>query len=104
MSATIWMVLNPDQDRILLKTPSRLEAFRVACRRAGGSARLERDIGFGVTVTGRKRSLTVFPVPTNDRSAPPHVLPAAPDVLRGVPFAELVDLPEGGTFVWVPPA
>ena len=97
MSATLWMVLNPDQDRILLKTPSLLEAFRLARRRAGSSAHLERDTGFGVQVRGRKASLTVFRVLVDDR-------PDAPEVLPGRPLAEHIVLPEGGSFIWVPAA
>jgi hypothetical protein len=97
VSATMWMVLNPDQDRILMKTPSLLEAFRFARRKAGSSAHMEHDVGFGVQVRGRKASLTVFRVLVDGRSDAPEVLP-------GRPLAEHIVLSEGGSFIWVPAA
>ncbi len=93
----MWVVLNPDQDRILSKTPSLLEAVRVARHTVGGSARLERAAGLGVLVRGLNGTLTVFRVLVDDR-------PGAPDVLPGAPLAEHIVLTEGRSFIWVPAA
>ena len=106
MAGTWWMVLNLAQDHIVYKSRSCLDAFRVASRRAGGSARLERDIHFGVAVTGRARTLMVFPVGSLPRSAAPIGIPvrsipvAIP--IRPFPNAEEVALPGGGSFTWIP--
>jgi len=97
VTAAKWMVLNPDQDRILSKTPSLLQAVRIARRRAGRPARLERARGFGVQVRGTKANLTVFRVLVDDG-------PDAPAVIPGMPTAELILLPAGGSFIWVPAA
>ena len=97
MSATMWMVLQPNQDRILLRTSSMLEAFRFASRKAGGSVHLERAAGSGVQARGRNHSLLVLPLLVDDR-------PDAPGVLPGRPLAELIALNGGGSFIWVPAA
>lgn len=97
MSTTVWMVLNSNQDRILLKTGSCLAAFRLARRRVGGAAHLERANGFGVLVTGHRLTLTVVPVAANGKAIESAALP-------GLPRAELVSLPGGRSFIWVPAA
>jgi hypothetical protein len=106
VGGTWWMVLNLGQDRIVYKSRSCLEAFRVAGRRAGGSARLERDPHFGVAVTGLARTLMVIPVGALPGSADRVSLPVrrTPVVIpiRAFPNAELVELPGGGSFTWIP--
>ena len=109
MAGTWWLVLNNTQDRIIFKTPSCLEAFRVAERRAGGSARFERDTLLGFTVVGRLRNLTVVPVVAQSRK-PDRVrlrirrgTPVAIPV-GGIPGAEVILLPGGGSFTWIPSA
>ena len=97
MTATKWMVLNPDQDSILSKTPSFLDAVRIARRKAGRYSRLERASGFGIQVRGSRRCLMVFRVLVDDG-------PDATPVMPGVPAAELIVLPAGGSFIWVPAA
>ena len=106
MGGTWWMVVNLAQDHIVYKSRSCLDAFRVANRRAGGLARLERDIHFGVAVTGRAKTLMVFPVGSLPRGAAPVILPVrgAPVAIpiMAYPNAEVVALPGGGSFTWIP--
>jgi len=107
MDATWWIVLNHAQDRIILQTPSCLEAFRVAARRAGGLARLERDAMLGVTVVGRLRNMTVVPVASQTRKPDRVRLPVGGGTpvaipIGGYPGAEVVPLPGGGSFTWIP--
>ena len=97
MTATIWMVLDPEQDRIVSRIPSLLAAVRVAWREAGGPARLERAPGLGVEVHGTKRRLTMFQVLVDDQ-------PGAPEMVPGQPLAERIVLPTGASFIWVPAA
>ena len=97
MTATIWTVLNPDQDRIVSRSPSLLDAVRLARHHAGSPARLERAPGLGLSVRGVRRCLTVFRVLVDDQ-------PGAPEVIPGRPLAEVIVLPAGGSFIWVPAA
>lgn len=107
MAGTWWMVLNLAQDRIVYKSRSCLEAFRVAGRRAGGSVHLERDVHFGVAVTGLARTLMVVPIGPLPRSVHPVRIPiergaAVAIPVEGRPGAEIVPLPGGGSFTWIP--
>ena len=109
MAGTWWMVLNLAQDRIVYKSRSCLEAVRVAGRRAGGSAQLERDIHFGVAVTGLARTLMVVPIGSLAPSTRPVRIPIERDApvaipVEAGPVSEVVWLPGGGSFTWFPTA
>jgi hypothetical protein len=100
------MVLDRAQERIVCRTTSPLEAFRVARRRTGGSVKL--DVGgdhgsaqsFGITVVGRRGSATVIRVANDHRRRSARVaIPVGSDVRH-----ETVRLPDGSAFTWIPAA
>jgi hypothetical protein len=92
-----WMVLDRSGERILHRSTSRLEAFRVARRRTGGAVRLTDAEGFGVSVLGRRGTLTVIQVTGGPDRRARVAIPIALE-----PHMELVRLPDGGSFTWIP--
>lgn len=93
-----WMVLDRSNERIVYRSTSPLEAFRLARRSAGGAVRLATAPGYGVTVTGRRGTVTVIRVPRNPTAARRRVaIPIGP-LDRG----EQVQLPDGSRFTWIP--
>jgi hypothetical protein len=92
------MVLDRSNERIVYRSTSPLEAFRLARRSAGGAVRLATAPGYGITVTGRRGTVTVIRVPRNPTTAKPRVaIPIGP-LDRG----EQVQLPDGSRFTWIP--
>lgn len=93
-----WMVLDRSNERIVYRSTSPLEAFRLARRSAGGSVRLAAAPGYGISVTGRRGTVTVIRVPRN-LETPRHrvAIPISP-MDRGEP----VLLPDGSRFTWIP--
>ena len=93
-----WMVLDRSNERIVYRSTSPLEAFRLARRSAGGAVRLATATGYGISVTGRKGTVTVIRVPRN--AAPGRRRVAIP--ITPMDRAEQVELPDGGRFTWIP--
>jgi hypothetical protein len=93
-----WMVLDRSNERIVYRSTSPLEAFRLARRSAGGAVRLATAPGYGVSVTGRRGTVTVIRVPSNPAQAKRRV--AIPISSMG----EQVHLPDGSRFTWIPAA
>jgi hypothetical protein len=107
VAGTWWMILDKSQARVTYRTTSCLEAFRVAARRAGGPVRLLRDEQFGYTVVGHHLQLTVVAVarPSLDGTRARIAVRRSDRVaipVGGPPGAELVSLPGGGSFMWIP--
>lgn len=93
-----WMVLDRSNERIVYRSTSSLEAFRLARRSAGGAVRLAVAPGYGISVTGRRGTVTVLRVPRNAETRRRRVaIPIAP-MDRG----ESVLLPDGSRFTWIP--
>lgn len=93
-----WMVLDRSNERIVYRSTSPLEAFRLARRSAGGAVRLATAPGFGISVTGRRGTVTVIRVPRNVETRRSRVaIPILP-MDRG----ETVPLPDGSRFTWIP--
>jgi hypothetical protein len=93
-----WMVLDRSNERIVYRSASPLEAFRLARRSAGGAVRLATAPGFGISVTGRRGTVIVIRVPGNPTRGRRRVaIPIAP-MARG----ELVELADGSRFTWIP--
>jgi len=93
-----WMVLDRSNERIVYRSTSPLEAFRIARRSAGGAVRLATGQGFGISVTGRRGTVTVIRVPRAQVQGRRRVaIPIAP-----MDRAEQVVLPDGGRFTWIP--
>ena len=95
-----WMVLDRSNERIVYRSTSALEAFRLARRSAGGAVRLATAPGFGISVTGRRGTVTVIRVPRNVAARPPRVAIPIAVMDRG----ESVQLPDGSWFTWIPAA
>jgi len=92
------MVLDRSNERIVYRSTSPLEAFRLARRSAGGAVRLATAPGFGISVTGRRGTVTVIRVARNRDTRRSRVaIPILP-MDRGEP----VVLPDGSRFTWVP--
>lgn len=92
------MVLDRSNERIVYRSTSPLEAFRLARRSAGGAVRLAPAPGFGISVTGRRGTVTVIRVPRNPDTQRRRVaIPVSP-MARG----ESVQLPDGSRFTWIP--
>src|SRR6476659_1748632 len=86
-----WMVLDRSNERIVYRSTSALEAFRLARRSAGGTVRLAPAPGYGINVTGRRGTVTVIRVLRNPTSSRRRVaIPIVP-MTRG----EQVELPDG---------
>src|SRR5689334_22401289 len=94
------MVLDRSNERIVYRSTSALEAFRLARRSAGGAVRLATAPGFGISVTGRRGTVTVIRVPRNVATRPSRV--AIPIV--AMERRESVQLPDGSRFTWIPAA
>ena len=93
-----WMVLDRSNERIVYRSTSALDAFRLARRNAGGPIRLVTAPGYGISVTGRRGTVTVIRVPRNPTSGRRRVaIPILP-MDRG----EQVQLPDGSRFIWIP--
>ncbi len=95
-----WMVLDRSNERIVYRSTSTLEAFRLARRSAGGAVRLATATGYGISVTGRKGTVTVIRVSGNPAAGKRRV--AIP--IRPMDRGELVELPDGSRFTWIPAA
>jgi hypothetical protein len=93
-----WMVLDRSSDRIVYRSTSTLEAFRLARRSVGGAVRLAPAPGFGISVTGRRGTVTVIRVPRNPDTQRRRV--AIPIIRTGL--GESVQLPDGSRFTWIP--
>lgn len=93
-----WMVLDRANERIVYRSTSPLEAFRLARRSAGGAVRLAAAPGYGISVTGRRGTVTVIRVPRNLGVRRPRVAIPVQPMDRGEP----VVLPDGSRFTWVP--
>lgn len=93
-----WMVLDRANERIVYRSTSPLEAFRLARRSAGGAVRLVPAPGFGISVSGRRGTVTVIRVPRNLETRRPRVAIPIQPMDRGEP----VVLPDGSRFTWVP--
>ena len=103
MSATWWIVLDPSRDRVVYTTRSCLGAFRIARRRVGEPGRMVRGDGPEVTIEGRRQSLTVVQVGSlaiQEVRARVRERVAIPVASDGA--AEIIMLPGGGSFTWVP--
>jgi hypothetical protein len=103
-----WVVLDRSNQRIVYRSTSPLEAFRVARRCTGGAVSLGAAPDFGISVTGRRASVTVVRVAhlraargpvARHREARRHRV-AIP--VNAMDRGELVALPDGGEFTWVP--
>lgn len=95
-----WMVLDRSNERIVYRSASPLEAFRLARRSAGGAVRLATATGFGINVTGRRGTVTVIRVPRNPATGKRRVAIPVTPMDRG----EQVELPDGSRFTWIPAA
>jgi hypothetical protein len=93
-----WMVLDRSNERIVHRSTSPLEAFRLARRSAGGHVRLAPATGYGILVSGRRGTVTVIRVPRNIESRRRRV--AIP--IQPMDMGETVLLPDGGRFTWIP--
>lgn len=93
-----WMVLDRSNERIVYRSTSPLEAFRLARRSAGGSVRLATAPGFGISVSGRRGTVTVIRVPRNGEPKRRRVAIPIQPMDRG----ESVALPDGSRFTWIP--
>jgi hypothetical protein len=94
------MVLDRSNERIVYRSASPLEAFRLARRSAGGAVRLATAPGYGISVTGRRGTVTVIRVPSNPAASKRRVaIPISP-----IDRAEQVQLPDGSRFTWIPAA
>ncbi|MFN8519707.1 MAG: hypothetical protein U0667_10050 [Chloroflexota bacterium] len=98
MTSDWWMVLDRSNERIVYRSTSPLEAFRLARRSAGGAVRLATGPGFGISVTGRRGTVTVIRVPRNLETRRSRVAIPIQPMHRGEP----VLLPDGSRFTWVP--
>jgi hypothetical protein len=93
-----WMVLDRSNERIVYRSTSALEAFRLARRSAGGAVRISTAPGFGISVSGRRGTVTVIRVPRNLTTQRRRVaIPVMP-----MDRAEQVQLPDGSRFTWIP--
>jgi hypothetical protein len=95
-----WMVLDRSNERIVYRSTSPLEAFRLARRSAGGAVRLATATGYGISVTGRRGTVTVIRVPRNAAPGRRRVAIPITPMARG----EQVELPDGSRFTWIPAA
>ncbi len=112
MSGTTWMILNRSQDRVLHRTVSTLDAFRTARRRVGSTARLERAGTFRVAVVGKTDTINLVRLAAIKIEPAPVIQPlAAVQIEEPVriaipvdlgPMPEVVRLPGGDTFTWIP--
>ena len=93
-----WMVLDRSNERIVYRSTSALDAFRLARRSAGGPVRLAMAPGYGISVTGRRGTVTVIRVPRNPASGRRRVAIPIMPMDRG----EQVQLPDGSRFTWIP--
>ena len=93
-----WMVLDRSNERIVYRSTSALEAFRLARRSAGGPVRLTTAPGYGISVAGRRGTVTVIRVPRNPASGRRRV--AIPILAQD--RGEQVELPDGSRFTWIP--
>jgi hypothetical protein len=93
-----WMVLDRSNERIVYRSTSPLEAFRLARRSAGGAVRLAPAPGYGIEVTGRRGTVTVIRVPRNPDTRRRRVAIPITPMDRGEP----VLLPDGSRFTWIP--
>ena len=93
-----WMVLDRSNERIVYRSMSPLEAFRLARRSAGGSVRLATAPGYGISVTGRRGTVTVIRVKSNPAAGRRRVAIPITPMTRG----EQVELPDGSRFTWIP--
>ncbi len=98
MTSDWWMVLDRSNERIVYRSTSPLEAFRLARRSAGGAVRLATGPGFGISVTGRRGTVTVIRVARNLETRRSRVAIPIQPMYRG----EAVLLPDGSRFTWVP--
>lgn len=78
-----WLVLDRIGERVVYRTPSWTDAFRVARRRSGGRASLRQGPEFGVTVVGRLGACTVITIVGKARRAGPRAASAPPQVPGG---------------------
>jgi hypothetical protein len=92
------MVLDRSNERIVYRSTSPLEAFRLARRSAGGAVRLATAPGYGITVTGRRGTVTVIRVPRNPSASRRRVAIPVGALEKG----EQVQLPDGSRFTWIP--
>jgi len=93
-----WMVLDRSNERIVYRSTSPLEAFRLARRSAGGAVRLATATGYGISVIGRRGTVTVIRVPRNPAAGRRRVAIPITPMGRG----EQVELPDGSRFTWIP--
>ena len=93
-----WMVLDRSNERIVYRSTSPLEAFRLARRSAGGAVRLATAPGYGISVTGRRGTVTVIRVPRNPSVSKRRVAIPVGALGKG----EQVQLPDGSRFTWIP--
>ena len=93
-----WMVLDRSNERIVYRSTSPLEAFRLARRSAGGTVRLATAPGYGISVTGRRGTVTVIRVPHNPAAGKRRVAIPITPMSRG----EQVELADGSRFTWIP--
>lgn len=98
MTSDWWMVLDRSNERIVYRSTSPLEAFRLARRSAGGSVRLTTAPGFGISVSGRRGTVTVIRVVRNAEPRRRRVAIPIQPMDRGEP----VVLPDGSRFTWIP--